>query len=106
MQLLEYLSIAHVMYLTTSYHQRLIFSFRRGATEGVLDGHWRFEVETAAPQVEPPYIMFSRLKQNQRTLEKYNLLRERHIIQNILIRLRLGGTAARSLYLVGTYSNH
>lgn len=42
------LLVAHVARLTTLYHHRLIPSSRRGATEGVLDGYQRFELDTAA----------------------------------------------------------
>lgn len=69
LQLQAQLAITHVS-VTTFDHHRRVFIFRRGATEGVLEGNQWFEVETAAPQVEPPYITFSRLKHNQRTLGK------------------------------------
>lgn len=42
------LLVAHVARLTTFYHHRFIPSSRCGATEGVLDGYQRFELDTAA----------------------------------------------------------
>lgn len=47
--------IAHIVCVTTFYLHRLIFTFRRGAMERVLDGDQLPLIDAAAPRVEPPY---------------------------------------------------